>query len=176
MRRIERLRIEALESCKWRKHRMNRFTHARSTWLGQPLPGREKAFSYCLDCGMTVACDTYPPPNGIDIGGEAVALDCPGTHKHDQYGERLPEDLVSVALFWPGLYSIDESQKLVADIMPLPWYIDDRTVVFVSESAVPADDPYLLGGEFGIVPPHGEVLKVAEPLKRFSLEDGFYTA
>lgn len=32
----------------------------------------------CLVCKMEVHCNTKPLPNGIDIGGEAVALSCPG--------------------------------------------------------------------------------------------------
>lgn len=68
MKKIERLRIEALESCNFRGHRMNSFSrkyqHGRS--------------SECRDCGMNVTIDDNPLPNGIDIGGEAVALHCTG--------------------------------------------------------------------------------------------------
>lgn len=31
----------------------------------------------CQTCGAYVQVDSNPPPNGIDIGGNAVALNCP---------------------------------------------------------------------------------------------------
>lgn len=34
------------------------------------------ATTTCGKCGMQVDLDTYPAPNGIDISGEAVALNC----------------------------------------------------------------------------------------------------
>lgn len=35
------------------------------------------ATAICRNCGMTVTVNTRPAPNQIDIGGEAVALNCP---------------------------------------------------------------------------------------------------
>ena len=32
----------------------------------------------CQACGMTAKTDTHPAPNGIEIGGTMVALDCDG--------------------------------------------------------------------------------------------------
>jgi hypothetical protein len=32
----------------------------------------------CLNCGQSVRVNSQPMPNEIDIGGKAVALDCPG--------------------------------------------------------------------------------------------------
>lgn len=32
----------------------------------------------CLNCGQSVRVNSQPTTNEIDIGGEAVALDCPG--------------------------------------------------------------------------------------------------
>lgn len=34
--------------------------------------------SVCKGCGSYVQVDTDPAPNGIDIGGTAVALNCKG--------------------------------------------------------------------------------------------------
>jgi hypothetical protein len=34
--------------------------------------------SFCKTCGMGVYVDGHPAPNGIDIHGEAVALNCGG--------------------------------------------------------------------------------------------------
>lgn len=68
MRRIERLRLEALESCTFRGHDMGRFkTH--DYW-------KTMKCAHCKVCDMQVAVNSNPAPNDIDIGGEAVALDC----------------------------------------------------------------------------------------------------
>lgn len=32
--------------------------------------------SVCRDCGMTACVDVKPAANGIEIGGEALALNC----------------------------------------------------------------------------------------------------
>ena len=63
---MAKLQRSALESCNFRGHTMSefRFTGAHCT------------ASECTKCGMQVACDTHPAPNDIDIGGEAVALNC----------------------------------------------------------------------------------------------------
>jgi len=69
MTRIARLKRSALESCNWRGHRMERFRVSSDNT-------RVIAYSHCRDCHREVSCDTNPLPNGIDIGGEAVALNC----------------------------------------------------------------------------------------------------
>jgi hypothetical protein len=66
MKKIDTLRKSALESCKFRGHQMKPFKHF----------DKITAFSVCRVCGKSVAISTNPPPNGIDIGGEAVALGC----------------------------------------------------------------------------------------------------
>jgi len=73
MRRIERLKIEARQSCEWRGHSMGRFTRD-NYW-------KEVRYSHCKVCGMQVVVDAHPAPNSITIGGEAVALDC-GSSSH----------------------------------------------------------------------------------------------
>ncbi len=64
--KFARLKSEAMEACKYRGHDMNRWNEYH--------PG--VASTACKNCGMDVGVDIKPPPNGIDIGGEAVALTC----------------------------------------------------------------------------------------------------
>jgi len=65
MRKIERLKREALEACRFRGHTMHPFINFGVT-----------AYSQCKICGRSVAVHPYPRPNDIEIGGEAVALHC----------------------------------------------------------------------------------------------------
>lgn len=76
MRKIDRLIKEAREACEWRHHKMGNFT--RLTYgEGWRNPGpRHTAVSGCQVCGKSVMVDTRPPANGIEIGGEALALTC----------------------------------------------------------------------------------------------------
>jgi len=64
MTRKERLRLGALESCKWRGHVMNRFNHNAT-----------HCNSTCKKCGMHVSVTPY---FSYEIIGEAVALNCKG--------------------------------------------------------------------------------------------------
>ena len=57
---------QAIGSCEWRGHKMGDF---------EPI-AQHIAVSCCKQCNMQVAINTHPLPNEIDIGGEAVALDC----------------------------------------------------------------------------------------------------
>ncbi len=41
----------------------------------------------CDNCGMIADANTHPQANGIDIGGEAVALNCPKSYEGYIYGE-----------------------------------------------------------------------------------------
>lgn len=46
---------------------------------GPPMPGgseRLLQLGQCELCGLEVGLDTRPPPNGIDVGGEACAVGC----------------------------------------------------------------------------------------------------
>jgi hypothetical protein len=65
---LERLRKSALESCKFREHKMTRFASLHN-WA---------KVADCKVCGMSVYVNSKPAPNGIDISGEAVALTCTG--------------------------------------------------------------------------------------------------
>ena len=65
MTKLDRLIREAKEGCTWRGHRMARFEHNGNT-----------ASSDCIICKMGVTVRVKPMPNQIDIGGEAIALNC----------------------------------------------------------------------------------------------------
>ena len=64
----QRLKLQALESCKFRGHDMKRFRQ-NSFYLNRHE-------SSCKKCGMYVEINRQPMPNQIDIGGTAVALHC----------------------------------------------------------------------------------------------------
>ena len=66
MTKMRRLKIEAWASATRRGHDMAHFT---------TLSGH-LAEAICRDCGAYVQVDTNPAPNGIDIGGTAVAINC----------------------------------------------------------------------------------------------------
>ena len=64
---ITRLKKQALESTAFRGHQMARWQ-------------RWTPFNYtacCVACPAEVQVLSNPAPNDIDIGGEAVALNCP---------------------------------------------------------------------------------------------------
>lgn len=64
----EVLRKDAMKSCEFRGHKMGEWK----------IVGWHKRVEQCecTECGMYVQIDPTPPPNGIDIGGTAVALNC----------------------------------------------------------------------------------------------------
>lgn len=66
MTKIRRLQHEALKSCRFRGHDMKRFCHLMHSFH----------YAYCRHCGMGVSVDTDPLPDGAEIMGEAVALNC----------------------------------------------------------------------------------------------------
>jgi hypothetical protein len=62
-----RLMREARKSAEWRGHTMAR-VYRTEYW--------HHLACACSVCGMSVSVDANPAMNGIDIGGEAVALNC----------------------------------------------------------------------------------------------------
>ncbi|KKN55877.1 hypothetical protein LCGC14_0577680 [marine sediment metagenome] len=66
MRTLERLRKEALETCRFRGHKMNQFNRKYRHWWS----------SECKTCKKRVHLNDEPYPNEINISGEAVALHC----------------------------------------------------------------------------------------------------
>lgn len=72
MRKIDRLRREALRSCNARGHDMTKFkSQLRAS-------SRKVKYASCKRCGKYVQVIEKPLPNEIDIGGTAVALNCYG--------------------------------------------------------------------------------------------------
>ena len=65
----EYLEFIARETALYRGHDLTEFSYKLS-------PDRTKGYAKCKHCGKGVWTDTKPPPNGIDIAGEAVALNC----------------------------------------------------------------------------------------------------
>ena len=63
-----RLKLEALESCKFRGHVMGRFKQ-HDYFLN-------RHYAHCQRCTMQVEVNRQPMPNQTEIDGEAVALNC----------------------------------------------------------------------------------------------------
>lgn len=76
MRKIERLKNSASASAYYHGHHLSRYKIS-SRSANEYVVGY-RASATCVDCGMAVFVDSLPPPNGIDISGEAVALNCKG--------------------------------------------------------------------------------------------------
>jgi hypothetical protein len=75
MKHISTLKVEARIACEARGHDMKYFdTLARPN----PLMGIQGtvARTHCRKCGREVQVETHPAPNSIDIGGEALAINC----------------------------------------------------------------------------------------------------
>lgn len=75
MTKYNKLRLKALESCKFRGHIMSRFSHHEFVTAS----GAEKwwvADARCHVCGAICCIDTNPLPNSITISGGAVAVHC----------------------------------------------------------------------------------------------------
>ena len=70
MTKEKRLKKEAMESAQWRGHK---FSGKWDKHDRLPIFMRE-----CIVCAAFVAVDLSPAPNGIDIGGSAVAINCHG--------------------------------------------------------------------------------------------------
>ena len=67
--KLASLRYKAQVACKLRGHDMRPFE--QSDWYKAT-----KRYSTCCRCDMQVAINAQPAANEIDIGGEAVALNC----------------------------------------------------------------------------------------------------
>jgi hypothetical protein len=65
------LQKELLAACKFRGHKMGNFGFT----LKAGGMGQTGGYT-CERCGMQASYDTNPQPNGIEIGGKAVALHC----------------------------------------------------------------------------------------------------
>ena len=65
MTRLRRLQLEAASAARARGHTLGRFRR-----------DRYGSIAGCEVCGRRVFVTTRPAPNEIDVGGEAVAVDC----------------------------------------------------------------------------------------------------
>jgi hypothetical protein len=74
---LQSLQRQAAKSTAWRGHRMH--------WNDQSNGCRR---GICLRCAAWVILDTKPAPNGIDIGGTAVALNCPVVNARDKWEDK----------------------------------------------------------------------------------------
>lgn len=70
---LDSLEAEARQAAVRRGHDLSHWREDREQ------PARASAQASCLkpDCTAWVQVQVAPPPNGIDIGGPAVALNCP---------------------------------------------------------------------------------------------------
>ena len=82
MTKFDSLKHNAATSCSSRGHKMSKFSTHRTL-----MSERRIGISYCKECRMMVVVDTHPAPNGIDIGGEAVALNCDHTPEARNNGD-----------------------------------------------------------------------------------------
>ncbi len=72
MTKIARLKRQARDGASWRGHSLCRFAkHINAA-------GNIVYLASCGVCNRHVAVKPNPQPNEIDIGGTAVALNCPG--------------------------------------------------------------------------------------------------
>jgi len=67
-----KLLLEAREATEWRNHTLGKFVPDK------PIEQTYTWYAICKVCSMGVQVQMYPAPNGIDIGGEAAALNCRG--------------------------------------------------------------------------------------------------
>jgi len=82
MTRYRRLVRDLRQCAKWRGHKIG---NGKPIWLpsyatdatGKDLPDRLVGYLLeCKNCGKRGTVDLNPLPNGIDIGGEIVAIGC----------------------------------------------------------------------------------------------------
>ena len=63
------LQLKAETACQRRGHKLGK-------WAIYHGESRSLANNECVVCGMEVQCNSKPLPNGIDIGGQALAVNC----------------------------------------------------------------------------------------------------
>lgn len=68
---VKQLQELATKGAEWRGHWLGKWRKAET------MAGYTVYTSRCVNCGAYVQVCPDPPPNGIDIGGDAVAVNCP---------------------------------------------------------------------------------------------------
>ena len=66
---LDKLQQRATEACNSRGHKLGK-------WDIRNGESRSLATNECTECGAWVQCNTKPLPNGIDVAGNALALNC----------------------------------------------------------------------------------------------------
>jgi hypothetical protein len=72
MRKLKKLKRQAKSSAEFHGHTLGPW----KSNLIFPTRTRAVELSICIHCGEWVAVDTRPLPNGINVGGTAVAMEC----------------------------------------------------------------------------------------------------
>ena len=70
MRTLPTLKREAGKAATWRGHHL-------TAWYTDASRGFASSRCATIGCRAWVQVESNPPPNGIDIGGSAVAVNCP---------------------------------------------------------------------------------------------------
>lgn len=73
--KFRKLKDEARKSAEQRGHKMADFDAAIKTARADKSV-RYAASAVCTRCSAHVMVDTHPEPNGIEIGGKAIAAGC----------------------------------------------------------------------------------------------------
>jgi hypothetical protein len=70
------LKRQAGAGARWRGHKLGK-------WQSPTGWADDRAYAECgnAGCHASVSVDVTPAPNGIDIGGSAVAVNCPDTEE-----------------------------------------------------------------------------------------------
>jgi hypothetical protein len=74
--RTKRLARKADGAASWRGHSLGPWTYTYHH-RGMGLAPRATGTAACTVCQAGAYVDSHPPPNGIEISGEAVAVGCP---------------------------------------------------------------------------------------------------
>lgn len=72
--RYDQLKAEALASCRARGHKILRIHELR---YGYSSPTNRRGAAKCSVCAAWVQVTDHPAPNETEVGGPAVATNCP---------------------------------------------------------------------------------------------------
>lgn len=116
MRTLNALKREASKSARFRGHRLSwRNVYGRAD-------GPKSQSATCRKCGAGLTVEQSPAPNGIEIGGPAVAVNCgksvhtPGPWKvnHRQHGcVYIGSDSMPVAMTSRSMFKGNESEAMI---------------------------------------------------------------
>ena len=86
---LQTLRASATEAAMWRGHNIKwDDVHDRARSTNSETSPRLTQLGKCRNCSAWVSIDTHPMPNGIDICGSAVAINCPVEDDGTQFGHK----------------------------------------------------------------------------------------